>query len=160
MNNCNKPLRVRPFPWKCGDCRQRAVYPARFAYACEFALDDERYTVSVPDLEAPRCQNCGAIVMIDTANERMDNAFRVKAGLLMPEEIRQRREALELSQEELARRLGVDAAALARWEDGAQFQPRALNNLLELFFSYPNVRAHLGVSSTPHSQPITTSSGG
>jgi putative zinc finger/helix-turn-helix YgiT family protein len=111
------------------------------------------YTVSVPDLEAPRCQKCGAVVLTDAANNRIDNAFRVQAGLLMPEDIRQRRQALGLTKAELSHRLGVEEATLARWESGAQFQPRALNHLLELFFAYPNVRAHLSVPQALASHP-------
>jgi putative zinc finger/helix-turn-helix YgiT family protein len=153
MNNNAKPPNVRPFPWKCGNCRERAVYLARFAYVCEVAHDDGMYTVSVPDLEAPQCEKCGTIVLTDAANHRIDNAFRVKAGLLMPEEISRRRQALGLTQAELARRLGVEEATVGRWESGAQFPSRSLNHLLELFFAYPNVRAHLSASPTLADQP-------
>jgi DNA-binding transcriptional regulator YiaG len=143
MSNNHDSVRVRPFPWKCGHCGERAVYLGQFPYASEIAYDDVTYTVSFPDLEAPRCQNCGNIVLTDAANERIDSAFRAQAGLLTPEDIRRRREALGLTQNQLVRRLGVDAATLGLWEAGSQFPSRALNHLLDLFFAFPLVRQHL-----------------
>src|SRR5438128_12425919 len=138
---------IRPFPWKCIECHQRTVHMDRVSYRCEILHDDRLYTVEVPDLETPRCTQCGTIVMIDAANRRITDTLRRQIGLLTPEQIRERRQALGLTQEELARRLGVTDTSLAAWEAGDQLQPRSVNHLLDLFFAYPNVRTHLATPS-------------
>jgi DNA-binding transcriptional regulator YiaG len=125
----------------------------RMSYRCEIYHDDRLYTVEVLDLETPRCEKCGAIVMIDAANRRISDALRRQIGLLLPEEIRQRREALELSPEELAQRLGIAAIDLAAWEAGDRLQPRSVNHLLDLFFTFPNVRRHLAAPLA--AQPVS-----
>src|SRR3954452_10142417 len=97
----------RPFPWKCGHCRARAVQPAVVDYSTEVAHDGRLYTVRVPALRTPRCQNCGTLVLDTRGNERISRAFRRQAHLLSPSEIRRERRALRLTQEQLAARLGV-----------------------------------------------------
>jgi putative zinc finger/helix-turn-helix YgiT family protein len=134
---------TKPFPWKCGHCRERAVAPAVTSYTVEIDHDGRTYTVTVPDLETPRCANCGQLVLIDAANRRISDTFRQQLGLLLPAQIRQNREALRLTQKELADQLGIDEATLSRWETGAQIQPRALDRLLRLFFALPAVRSAL-----------------
>lgn len=134
---------VRPFPWKCGECGRRAVKPSVFEYATPISHDGRVYTVAVADLEAPRCEQCGHIVLTSEANRRIDAAFRQQLQLLAPEDIRRHREVLGLTQKELATRLGIADATLSRWETGAQIQQRAMDNLLRLFFSLPAVRTAL-----------------
>src|SRR5207237_4598413 len=80
----------------------------------------------------------------DAANEQISAALRRTVGLLSPEEIRRRRKDLGLSQARLAELLEVAETTLCRWETGTQLQQRSLNHLLELFFTFPQVRSHLG----------------
>ena len=82
----------------------------------------------------------------DEANQRIPEALRREIGLLPPEEIRQQRERLGLTQKELARHLDLAESTLSRWETGAQIQERCLDRLLRLFFELPEVRKHLGVA--------------
>lgn len=133
----------RPFPWKCGECGHRAVKPLVFEYATPLSHDGRVYAVAVPELEAPRCEKCGHVVLTSEANRRIDAAFRQQLQLLAPEAIRHQRDALGLTQKELAARLGIADATLSRWETGAQIQQRAMDNLLRLFFSLPAVRSAL-----------------
>lgn len=140
----------RPFPWKCGFCGQRTIVREVFPYACECSHDGRMYAVSIPDLAAPRCTNCGEGILDDPANERITQALRDQIGLLSPEQIRHNREALGLTQEQLAASLGIAAATISRWESGNQIQQRAMDRLLRLYFAHANVRqslsdeAHLG----------------
>src|SRR5947209_9104517 len=97
MSNATKALADRLQAWQCARCGQRVMRMECFPYSCQVGHDDTMYDVTVPDLEAPRCQNCGAIVLTSAANERIDNAFRVKAGLMAPADIRRRREARGLT---------------------------------------------------------------
>lgn len=133
----------KPFPWKCGQCRQRTVDLSTGLYTVEMEHDGRSYSVSVPDLEAPRCKECGELVLDDAANQRISEAFRQQLGLLTPEQIRSNRETLGMTQKQLASRLGIAEATLSRWETGGQIQQRAMDRLLRLFFALEEVRAAL-----------------
>lgn len=133
----------KPFPWKCGHCRKRAVDLSSEPYSVELEHDGRSYSVSIPDLEAPRCKECGEVVLDDAANQRISDAFRRQLGLLTPKQIRSNREALLMTQKQLASRLGIAEATLSRWENGGQIQQRALDRLLRLFFELAEVRTAL-----------------
>lgn len=150
---------VKPFPWKCGHCRRRTVQPATVRYEVEIVHDGRTYAIIVPALHAPKCQNCGELVLDDGANQQISEAFRSQAMLLTPEQIRGAREALGLTQKQLAQRLEVAEATLSRWETGVQIQQRSLDRLLRLFFAFDNVRNALTRSPDsiyPASQPISS----
>ena len=57
-------------------------------YTTTIDHDGRSYAVTVPALEVPKCRNCGKLVLIDSANQRLSEAFRREASLLTPEEIR------------------------------------------------------------------------
>jgi putative zinc finger/helix-turn-helix YgiT family protein len=128
-------MHSKPFPWKCGRCQRRAVVQSTSPYSVQMEHDGRTYAVSIPDLVAPRCQECGELVLDDAANERISGAFRQQLGLLTPEQIRANRERLGMTQRQLAGRLGIAEATLSRWETGGQIQQRALDRFLRLFFA-------------------------
>ena len=76
-------------------------------------------------------------------DDRIVAALRAEVGLLSPQEIHKRRTQLELSQQEIAEQLGVAKETIARWESGALIQPRAMDNLLRLYFESQEVRSLL-----------------
>ncbi len=133
----------REFSKKCGNCRERAVTLAAVDYSTEVEHDGRTYTVEIPGLVVPRCGACGTIVLDDFANRQISAAFRKRAGLLAPEEIRSRRTALGLTQQALADQLGVAVSTLSRWETGAQIQQRSLDRFLRVYFGFPQVRTAL-----------------
>jgi len=143
MSNENNQPKIRPFPWKCGRCRQREVYPIEEEYTTEIVHDGRSYTVTLPSLRRFRCRNCGEVDLDEAADEQILRAFRRQVGLLTPEEIRQNRKKLGLTQEELAERLSVAEATLSRWENGWQIQQRSLDKLMRLFFELPEARQFL-----------------
>jgi putative zinc finger/helix-turn-helix YgiT family protein len=134
---------TKPYPWKCAGCRERQVYPATICYETTIDHDGRAYDVRISDLEVPRCRNCGKLVMVDAANKQVSDALRRAAGLLSPAQIRQNREALGLTQKQLASNLQVADATLSRWETGAQIQQRSLDRFLRVFFALPEVRETL-----------------
>jgi putative zinc finger/helix-turn-helix YgiT family protein len=139
---------MKPFPWKCRTCREVAVSRERIVYATEVEHDGRAYPVTLPDLEVLRCARCGATVLDDEANRRISEAFRSAAGLLAPAAIRRHREALGLTQKQLATFLDVAESTLSRWETGAQVQQRAMDKLLRAFFDLPEFRRYLGAVTT------------
>lgn len=134
---------TRPFPWKCGNCREKAVERETIAYDSPYEYDGKLYNLRVAELEVPRCKKCGQIVFDVAANRQITDTLRDEVGLLFPEQIRQNREALGLRQRELANLIGIAEATLSRWENGAQIQQRSLDKLMRLFFASADVRARL-----------------
>jgi DNA-binding transcriptional regulator YiaG len=126
-------------------CRERAVAPATLpSYTTELEHDGRKYKIVVEDFRVLQCQRCGAIILDDSANERLDDALRAAADILRPMEIRQNREALGLTRQQLADLLRISMFTLTRWETGAQIQQRAMDTLLRLFFQSGEARRILG----------------
>src|SRR5438270_3749499 len=93
----------RPSARKCMHCRERAVSPTVLpSYTTEMEHDGRKYHVSLTDFRVLKCERCGAIILDDSANERLDEALRSEAGILSPAEIRQKRDALGLTQQAVA----------------------------------------------------------
>lgn len=112
-------------------------------YTTQFTHDGRPYTVSIPGLLVPQCGNCGEISLDPLATEQITVAFRKQVGLLSPEQIRQQRLALGLTQQALADLLGIGVHTLCRWETGGQIQQRAFDRILRAFFKVPELRRAL-----------------
>ncbi len=136
-------VRSRPFPWYCPKCRQAAVYPERMLFQTEVRHDGRTYPLEIPDLEVPRCRSCGKEVISHAVDDAVLRALRSHLHLLTPQQIRERREALGLSGTKLAECLGVAQETISRWETAALIQSRAMDNLLRVYFAFPEVRAAL-----------------
>ena len=133
----------REFCRRCSKCRERAVVIATVPYEIQVDYDGRKYQVNIPDLSVPRCAKCGNISHDHEASQQISRAFCKQARLLNGDEIRHEREKLELTQEELADMLGVDAAEVARWELGEQIQRRVADRFLRVFFDMPELRKTL-----------------
>jgi putative zinc finger/helix-turn-helix YgiT family protein len=138
MNNSSTAK--KPFPWKCSECKQKAVREAIVDYTTQMQHDGREYTVHVDGLKTPQCENCGLVHPDSDAMRAITLAFLRQANLLTPAQIREHRRKSKLTQVELAAALGVAEATLSRWETGAQIQQRSLDNLLRLFFGIARVR--------------------
>jgi putative zinc finger/helix-turn-helix YgiT family protein len=133
----------RPFPWRCPKCLKKEVYLAHIPYTAEVAHDGRSYTIAIPELHVPRCRACGELVFGSSADDQIMDALRAHVRLLKPQQIRNSRKALGLSQQEMAERLGVAEATISRWETGGLIQSRAMDNLLRAYFALPELRAVL-----------------
>jgi putative zinc finger/helix-turn-helix YgiT family protein len=137
---------MKSFPWKCGECSERAVRPVTIAsYETELEHDGRKYRVSLADFDVARCEKCGAMVFDDVANRKLSDSLRTEVGLLLPAQIRGHRERLGLTQKELAGYLQIAEATLSRWETGAQIQQRVMDRFLRVFFQSAEARIILGV---------------
>jgi DNA-binding transcriptional regulator YiaG len=135
---------------KCSDCRQRAVVPETLAaYAEDMSHDGRTYRVTVQDFDVLKCQNCGAMVFNETANQRLSAALREAVVLLSPEQIRAGRTRIGLSQKAFANAIRIAESTLCRWETGAQIQQRCMDLFLRLVFDIPAVLAYLNLASPP-----------
>jgi HTH-type transcriptional regulator / antitoxin MqsA len=138
-----KPVKARPFPWKCRKCGRNAVRAAIVSYPVEIDHDGRVYAITVHGLKSPLCQECGQVFPDAGANRQLSQEFPRQAKLLTPQQIRRNREALGLTQKQLANIFGFAEATVSRWETGSQFQQRSLDNFLRVFFAFPEVRKAL-----------------
>lgn len=133
----------KPFPWKCTQCREKAVRETIVSHEVDIDHDGRTIHVKIAGLKTPKCDNCGLVQPDSEACEAITLAFLAQAHLLTPAQIREYRVKLSLTQKQLATYLGIAEATVSRWENGAQIQQRSLDNLMRLFFGMPQVRAIL-----------------
>jgi putative zinc finger/helix-turn-helix YgiT family protein len=128
---------TRNYPKRCGKCGHQGMHLATVPYATTIDHDGRAYRVEIPALTVPQCKNCQAISIDDDADHEISAAFRRQAGLLAPQEIRQGRAKLGLTQKQFANLLGVGEATVSRWETGAQIQQRAMDRFLRVCLASP-----------------------
>ena len=141
----------RPFPWRCRHCGKNEVQMTSVPFDAEVRLDGRDYAFTIPSLQAPACRSCKQIVFTESADEQISAALRAHLHLLTPDEIRARLQKIGLSPKEAAERLGIAEETLTRWMDALQIQSPAMDNLLRVFFGFPEVRnALVGNARDPH----------
>jgi putative zinc finger/helix-turn-helix YgiT family protein len=119
------------------------VFPRPTNYTTTRKHDGREYTIHIPDLDIPTCRNCGEQLFTVGTDDRIVAALRVQVGLLTPEEIKEGRGRLEMTQQELADQVGIAKETISRWETGGMIQSRAMDNLLRLYFESEEVRTLL-----------------
>jgi hypothetical protein len=137
MNNDNPGK--KPFPWRCGNCHEQAVYGATVDYTRTMHHDGCAYTVTVDGLKTPKCVKCGHVMLDAEALEFLDGVFIRQINLLTPQEIQEKRLNAKLTQQELAKALGIADAVVERFESGGQRQSRSLDNQMRQFFTSQKV---------------------
>jgi putative zinc finger/helix-turn-helix YgiT family protein len=130
-------MTTRTYPKRCGKCGEKKMKLATMPYSTTIEHDGRAYRVEIPALTVPQCANCQAISIDDDADQQISAAFRREARLLTPEEFRQGREKLGLTQKQFANLLGVGESTVSRWETGAQIQQRAMDRFLRVCFASP-----------------------
>jgi hypothetical protein len=70
----------RPFPWVCPRCRKKEVRPAKIPYHAERLHEGCLVAVEIPDLDVPKCANCGELVFNYTADEQILAAVKTRAA--------------------------------------------------------------------------------
>jgi DNA-binding transcriptional regulator YiaG len=116
---------------------------AMVSYDAEVRHDGRLYTFTIPHLNIPICQACGEKVFTEKVDDQINVALRSHLRLLTPEELRTALERVNMTQSEAAERLGIAEATLSRWLNETQIQSRAMDNLLRVFFAFPQVRSVL-----------------
>ena len=140
----------RPFPWKCRHCGATRVELITTPYDAEVQHDGRLYAFTIPSLELPACAACGAKVFTEKVDGQIQDALRSHLHLLSPKEMSAALDRLNITQKEVAERLGIAEATLSRWLNEAQIQSRAMDNLLRIFFALPEVRTALaGAAQDP-----------
>ncbi|MBI1831046.1 MAG: type II toxin-antitoxin system MqsA family antitoxin [Planctomycetes bacterium] len=133
-------LTRKPYPWRCSNCRESAVYAGVIDYHVDLDYSGQTYHIKLDGLKTPRCRKCGTPLLDGDANAKITRELLRKAKLLTPRQIAKYRESLELTQSDLAAALGVAEDIVAYWEDGMLIQTRPHDNMLRLFFGLPEAR--------------------
>jgi putative zinc finger/helix-turn-helix YgiT family protein len=154
----------RPFPWRCRQCGEREVVLAKTNYAAAVRHDGRLHEFTIAELELPVCQACGERVFTEKVDAQVNDALRGHLNLLTPAQMRDAIKRVGMSQKDLANCLGIAEATLSRWVSEVQIQSRSMDNLLRVFFGFPEVRVALrGGSQVPQlglsdaAQPGSTS---
>ncbi|HVA50411.1 MAG TPA: helix-turn-helix domain-containing protein [Pirellulales bacterium] len=137
----------RPFPWQCRRCAKKEVELATISYDAEIRHDGRLHKFAVPNLDIPVCRACGEKVFSEKVDDQINVALRSHLNLLTPADMRTGLEHIGMTQRDAADRLGVAEATLSRWLTDTQIQSRAMDNLLRVFFAFPQVRNALGGSA-------------
>jgi putative zinc finger/helix-turn-helix YgiT family protein len=138
-----KPGKTKPYPRRCGDCAAITVEPSTISYAAEVKHDGRLHHFQIPKLPVDRCATCGEVYFTNASDEQLTYSLRQHLGVLQPAEIRSGIALLGLTQRAFAERIGVAAESVSRWMSGQNVQSRALDNLMRLFLTFPNVREAL-----------------
>ena len=100
-------------------------------------------TLSVAGIEHGACTACDEVYLsLDSAERLQKEAIRqskAARGLLAPDEIRNLRHSLSLSQAAFERMLGVGAKTVVRWEKGTVFQSATADRLMRLVRAMPEL---------------------
>lgn len=98
-----------------------------------------------------RCSSCGETYFgpndIDAVHRAAADVVREREGLLSPEEIRELRESLQLSQAAFERLIGAGAKTVVRWERGTIFQSKVTDTLMRVLRAVPEAREFLARSA-------------
>lgn len=113
------------------------------SYDAAIKHDGQLHKFTIPKLHLPICQACGEKIFTEKVDDQITEAFRAHLHLLTPAEIGAGLARLNLSVAEAAERLGIAEDDLAAWLDDRRVQPRALDNLLRVFFGVAEVREML-----------------
>jgi HTH-type transcriptional regulator/antitoxin MqsA len=120
-------------------------------------------TVSV-SAEFYRCSGCGEerfdLEQVDRARTAAAEALTRAEGLLLPEDIRELRKRLGLTQEAFENSLGLGPKTVVRWESGKVIPSRAAALLLEALRRDPSLMRHfdaLARGERPKEQVVSIS---
>ncbi|MFO0947840.1 MAG: hypothetical protein U1D30_18275 [Planctomycetota bacterium] len=99
--------------------------------------------MTLPKLVMPVCESCGERVFTNEVDEQINAEIRRHLRLLTPDQIREALDRIHMDPREAANRMGIAESALSHWINGARIQTRAMDQLLRVFFAFPQVRSAL-----------------
>lgn len=92
--------------------------------------------ITIEGIERYQCDRCGDTVMTTEAAERhaaaMVREYARTNGMLSPEEIRELRKSLGLTQQQFESMLGVSSPTVSRWETGVMLQSKTADKLMRI----------------------------
>ncbi|MFZ3073408.1 MAG: type II toxin-antitoxin system MqsA family antitoxin [Thermodesulfobacteriota bacterium] len=108
----------------------------------------QKKKISVPDYHVLECDTCGEKIVSNETLKRTEKIltdFRRKVdGFLTSDEIKRIREKLDKTQTEMAIFLDVGEKNFARYENGQVTQSKAMDTLLRILDTDPNILSKVG----------------
>ena len=102
----------------------------------------------VDGFEYDRCGSCGEEFyspgQVDAIHAKAAGLARLERGLMEPDDIRQLRFALGLTQSGLDGALGASVGTVGRWERGSVVQPAVADRLMRLLWAHPELLSEIG----------------
>lgn len=132
---------------RCPICGRMALSDANLEnYRASVRHDEAVHQFDIPVLPVNRCGDCGEVFFTVDSDRLIARGLRRYLRLLQPEELQTRLDALGIPSADVARAVGVALAQLDEWRQGVSVQPRAIDNLLRVYFSFQQVRDALSPS--------------
>ena len=145
-----KPERGHAMPRRCRRCGKNEFVTSTTSFDAEVRHDGRLHKFTIPNLELPVCRACGERVFTEAVDDQINAHLRAHLRLFTPDQIRAAIDRIGMTQTEAADRMGIAEATLSRWLSGTQIQSRSLDNLMRVFFAFPEIRAALdGRASNP-----------
>ena len=110
------------------------VHPDTIPYTARVKHDGTLYAIEVASLHVLKCRSCGEVLFDSVTDEQISQSLRDHLQLLSPREIRDKLNALSLTQKEFAQRLRLAPETVSRWLSGAYIQSASSDTLMRLFF--------------------------
>jgi putative zinc finger/helix-turn-helix YgiT family protein len=132
---------------KCPVCGHTSLAERQGAYCFEPPAIIPGGVIVVADADWLHCDSCGEDILSANLEASIEVERRRRLGLLTPGEIRNVRETLRLSVQDMSQSLGVAEQTYERWESGRSLPTAPGNAVLrqmaknpEMFTSLPSVR--------------------
>jgi len=139
-------------PTKCAECGSAVEVSS-----APVPFDVRGETVLVSGIEHGLCSGCGEVYLSIDAAEKLQAAAISKSKaakqLLSPQEIRDLRHSLALSQAAFEDLLGIGAKSVVRWEKGTVFQSATADRLMRLIRLMPELSGVLSSGELYASRP-------
>ena len=113
------------------------------AYDAKVRHDGRLHEFTIPRLRIPTCEACGEKVFTVDVDRQVSDALRTHLKLLPPAQIGDAIKRLGMTQRDAAQCLGIAEETLSRWLNESQIQYRSMDNLMRVFFAFPEVRSAL-----------------
>ena len=139
----------KPFPWYCSRCKTATVELRDQKYEFVQSHDGRKIPIIIDDIPIPTCTSCDHKTLAASTLEQITLETYRQLGLLTPQEIRENRERLGLTQQQMQTQLGLGGNTLSRWEKGHFYQSKAHDRFMRVFFSFEQVRTILATSEPP-----------
>ena len=130
----------KPPPWYCSHCKTHTVHLRKQRYECVQFHDGRRVLISIDNLPIPTCTSCGHTTLASSTLEQITLETYQQLGLLTPDEIREHRDRLDLTQQQMQKQLGLGGNTMSRWEKGHIYQSKAHDRFIRVFFASKQVR--------------------
>src|SRR5438552_3797501 len=103
----------KPLPWYCSRCKTASIMRRPQRYEFVKAYDGRRVPIVIEDLAVPTCTTCGYQILDVGTLALIDEHTYKRLGLLKPREIRESRERLGLTQQQMQQLLGLGGNTLS-----------------------------------------------